>query len=170
MVHLKSLYPQPPPVPDLNIHQGLFNAPGQADLPNYLVQVDISTGRERRWFEFRDLVYDGMTALAAPASAGGLGLDPAKDIVGIFSHNCLVRPSLKCATSEDKISDVNRTSGLHHTGELATGYHGPIRDAFCVLDSIRAQTCDAHGESNCAVRRSWPAPQSSRGGKRGRTP
>ncbi|KAJ3538651.1 hypothetical protein NM688_g6485 [Phlebia brevispora] len=89
MVYLKSPYPSIPAIPDLNVHHALFNAPGQEKVPDYVLYIDGLTGRKRTWFEFRDLVYDGATALAAPVSAGGLGLDGSRDIVGLYSHNCL---------------------------------------------------------------------------------
>lgn len=91
MVYLKSPYPQPPPVQDRNVHHFMFNAPGQAQLPDHPLYIDALTGRERTWYQFRDLVYDGATAIGTPVSEGGLGLDGSRDIVGILSHNCLVR-------------------------------------------------------------------------------
>ena len=91
MVVIKSPYPQPPLTPDLNIHHLLFNAPGQDDVENYVLQIDGVTGRKQTWCEFRELVYDGITALSCTMSSGGLGLDPARDVVGIYSCNCLVR-------------------------------------------------------------------------------
>ena len=91
MVYLKSPYPPLPPIPDANVHHALFNAPGQEKVPDYVVQIDGTTGRKRTYFEFRDLVYDGATALASPVSVCGLGLDGSRDMVGLYSHNCLVR-------------------------------------------------------------------------------
>ena len=91
MVLIKSPYPEPPPVPDANLHHCLFNAPGQAAQSDYVVHIDGITGRQQTWYEFRELVRDGATAVACPESSGGLGLDPKRDLVGIFSHNCIVR-------------------------------------------------------------------------------
>ncbi len=92
-MHLKSPYPPVPAVPDSNIHHCLFNPlPGQPTAPDYTLHVDATSGYKRSWFEFRELVLDGATALASSVSIGGLGLSSeAGDMVGIFSHNCLVR-------------------------------------------------------------------------------
>lgn len=90
MVLVQSPYPAPPSVPNENIHHCLFNTPEQDKIPDYVLHIDGLTGRQRTFYEFRDIVFDGAAALSAPVSSGGLGLDPKRDIVGIFSHNCMV--------------------------------------------------------------------------------
>ncbi|OCH91611.1 acetyl-CoA synthetase-like protein [Obba rivulosa] len=78
-----------PPLPPLNIHDLLFRRPDRVDIPDYPLHVDGLTGRTRTYYEFLERVHDGATALSAPASEGGLGLQPEKDMVGIYSFNCL---------------------------------------------------------------------------------
>ncbi|THG94995.1 hypothetical protein EW026_g6575 [Hermanssonia centrifuga] len=68
----------------------MFNTPEVQNLADYTLYIDAVTGRKRSWYDFRDTVYDGATALGAPVSQGGLGLNGDDgDIVGIFSHNCM---------------------------------------------------------------------------------
>ncbi len=94
-MHLKSPFPQLPPIPDANVHEYMFNTPEVQNLADYTLYIDAVTGRKRSWYDFRDTVYDGATALGAPVSQGGLGLNRDDgDIVGIFSHNCMVRAYL----------------------------------------------------------------------------
>ena len=83
----------------------MFNVPGQDDTPDYTLYIDAVSGRERSYYEFREMVRDGATALGAPVSEGGLGLNAlADDIVGIYSYNCMVsvhhpfNPALYCST------------------------------------------------------------------------
>ena len=93
MVYFASKYPLPPPVPDANIHELMFNAQTQTGepIPEHDLHIDIVTGRKRTFYEFKELVRDGATALGAPTAQGGLGLSGQKgDIVGIYSHNCMV--------------------------------------------------------------------------------
>ena len=84
-MYLKSLYPTLPPIPDENVHYCMFkNADGE-EIKDYTLHIDAVTGRKRSYYEFRDRVYDGATALDA------LGLSAeAGNIVGIYSFNCMV--------------------------------------------------------------------------------
>ncbi|KAI0086557.1 amp dependent CoA ligase [Irpex rosettiformis] len=92
MVYFTSKYPLPPPVPDANIHELMFNTPTLTGepVPDHDLHIDIITGRKRTFYEFKELIRDGATALGAPVSQGGLGLSGQKgDIVAIYSHNCM---------------------------------------------------------------------------------
>jgi hypothetical protein len=93
MVHFTSKYPLPPVVPNANIHELIFNTPTLtgAPVPDHVSHIDIISGRKRTFNEFKELIRDGATALGAPVSQGGLGLSAQNgDMVGIYSHNCLV--------------------------------------------------------------------------------
>ena len=91
MVYFKSLFPSPPPVPDSNIHNYMFDTENANNIKDYTLHIDAITGRKRSFHEFRQRVRDGATALELPVASGGLGLSrEAGDIVGIYSSNSLV--------------------------------------------------------------------------------
>lgn len=68
----------------------MFGEPGKPLPADFTLHIDAVTGGKRTLYGLRQEVYEGATALAAPESAGGLGLSAeAGHMVGIFSHNCL---------------------------------------------------------------------------------
>lgn len=85
-----------PPAPSLdqNIHEIVFNKPGQSAWPDYTLHIDAHTGRRRTYYQFVDRVFDGMTALGSSLEEGGLGLKggglESGEMVGIISENSLV--------------------------------------------------------------------------------
>ncbi|OAX30981.1 acetyl-CoA synthetase-like protein, partial [Rhizopogon vinicolor AM-OR11-026] len=86
----KSLFPNPPKVPESNIHHLLFNRPDQQEWTDYTLFVNVATNQRRSFREFVERVRDGATALGADIAQGGLGLSPENgEIVGILSENCL---------------------------------------------------------------------------------
>jgi hypothetical protein len=88
----KSLFPDPPKVPESNVHHLFFDRPDQKEWPDYTVFVDAATGQRRSFREFFERVRDGATALGTDVAQGGLGLRPENgEVVGILSQNCLVR-------------------------------------------------------------------------------
>jgi hypothetical protein len=88
----KSLFPDPPKVPESNVHHLFFDRPDQKEWPDYTVFVDAATGQRRSFREFVERVRDGATALGTDVAQGGLGLRPENgEVVGILSQNCLVR-------------------------------------------------------------------------------
>ena len=94
MPHIKSRFALPPPIPDENAHYAVFGEPGQVYPSDFTAQIDAISGRTRSLYGLRQAVLEGATALAAPVSAGGLGLDAAAGhMVGIYSHNCIVSTS-----------------------------------------------------------------------------
>lgn len=89
-MHLKSKFPQPPRVPDANAHYAMFGLPDYPQPEDFTVNIDAPSGRTRSYYELRQIIKEGATALAAPESAGGLGLSAeAGHMVGIYSHNCM---------------------------------------------------------------------------------
>lgn len=89
-----------PPAPSLdqNIHEIVFNKPGQSAWPDYTLHIDAHTGRRRTYYQFVDRVFDGMTALGSSLEEGGLGLKggglESGEMVGIISENSLDFPAL----------------------------------------------------------------------------
>ena len=90
MVIVKSPYPQPPPAPETNIHNITFNVSDPSKIQDYVLAIDGVSGKQRMFYDFRDQVYDGAAILGLSAADGGLGLDASRDIVGLYSGNCLV--------------------------------------------------------------------------------
>ncbi|KAI0699126.1 hypothetical protein BC835DRAFT_1405225 [Cytidiella melzeri] len=92
MVYFASKFPSPPPVPNANIYELLFNSPTPTGepTPDHALYIDIVSGRKRTFYEHKELIRDGATALGAPISQGGLGLSAqGGDMIGIYSHNCM---------------------------------------------------------------------------------
>ncbi|EMD40241.1 hypothetical protein CERSUDRAFT_112434 [Gelatoporia subvermispora B] len=87
-MHIKSEF-DVPPLPPMNVHDLLFRRPDRVGIPDYPLHIDGKTGYTRTYYQFLERVYDGATALSALPPDGGLGLQPGKDMVGIYSHNCL---------------------------------------------------------------------------------
>jgi hypothetical protein len=87
---VKSLYPEPPPIPDLNVYHVLFNRSDQKGWPNYTLHIDAVTGEKRTYRDFVERVQDGATALGTSVADGGLGLRAEdKELVGILSENSM---------------------------------------------------------------------------------
>jgi hypothetical protein len=89
---IKSLYREPPPSRDINIHHLLFNRPDQKKWPkDFTLHIDAASGHKRTYREFLNRVYDGATALGVPIPDGGLGLRTEDgEMVGILSENSMV--------------------------------------------------------------------------------
>ncbi len=138
MVYFASKYPLPPPVPDANIHELLFNAPtpNGEPTPDYDLHIDIVTGRKRTFYEFRELIRDGATALGAPIPQGGLGLSGQQgDIVGIYSHNCMVGCLIKPSRSQ-RVLTYTGPIGLHRTCALVVDHHNTDSLVLCVWNCL----------------------------------
>ncbi|KAF7293339.1 hypothetical protein MKEN_01463900 [Mycena kentingensis (nom. inval.)] len=87
-MHVTSLFPALPPLPDLNVYNTIFGRPDQAEWPDYTMQIDDRTGRKRTFFEVKERAGWGATALGAPVSVGGLGLQGGTDeIIGVIGFN-----------------------------------------------------------------------------------
>ena len=94
-MHIKSRFPGLPPIPEANVYDLIFGAPEAAQTPDYTIYIDGVTGRKHSFHSYRHFVRDAATALAAAQAQGGLALSgDAGDIVGILSHNCVVRRHL----------------------------------------------------------------------------
>lgn len=79
-----------------------FNALLPQDYEDYLLHIETETGRKRTYKRFLNRIQSAASVLGAPASDGGLGmLSDDGELVGVLSHNSMVRSSLpgvsKCA-------------------------------------------------------------------------
>ena len=90
-VYYKSRLSQAVPVAEANAYYAMFGVPDVVVPQDFTLHVDAITGRRRSFYELRQVVQEGATALALPVAAGGLGLSAAAGhTVGIYSHNSLV--------------------------------------------------------------------------------
>lgn len=87
---VKSPFASVPPLPEVNVHDFLFTLPGRTPVNDFVRHIDGLTGQTISRNEFLERVRDGATALSSSESAGGLGIAPEGEMVGIFSHNALV--------------------------------------------------------------------------------
>lgn len=108
-MRIKSRLPDLPPIPDANVFNLLFTAPQGAQITDYTVYIDSAAGLRHSFRNYYEFVRDAATALGAPPARGGLGLSgEAGDIVGIFSHNCVVRGLSSLRFSECVARCANR--------------------------------------------------------------
>ncbi len=101
-MHLRSLYPELPPLPPLlNAYLVLAGRPEQDEWTDYIAHVEVATGKTRTFYELRQIIDDVATALAAPKTLGGLELWPGDgEIIGIISDNSSVSDSLNTCLLE----------------------------------------------------------------------
>lgn len=105
-MYLRSPFPDPPPLPDVNAHYIFFKRADQAEWPNYTVHIDPTTDTRLMYHDYIRNIEDLSTGLAAPLSEGGMGLQGweegvgaeavkagEKEIVGILSENSSVSKS-----------------------------------------------------------------------------
>lgn len=87
MPHLRSLYPDLPPLPDrINVYETIIEQPYHNGWPDFIVHLDEETGVTCTFKELRQRINDLATALSGPVEQGGLGLRAeTREIVGIMS-------------------------------------------------------------------------------------
>ncbi|KAG8804769.1 hypothetical protein FRC16_000023 [Serendipita sp. 398] len=90
MVHVKSLLPDPPVLPPLNIHSFLLE---REETPDHVLYIDGINGRKWTKQQFKERVRILRTVLGRETAEGGLGLK-APTMVAIFSENCMEYPTL----------------------------------------------------------------------------
>ncbi|KAL9712238.1 hypothetical protein Ac2012v2_005316 [Leucoagaricus gongylophorus] len=88
-MHLKSMYPDPPPNPSmLNAYSVLAGRSGVADWPDFTAHVEYHTGKKYSFKEVCARINYLATALGAPTSLEGLGLEAGSgERIGIMSDN-----------------------------------------------------------------------------------
>ncbi|ESK94691.1 4-coumarate- ligase [Moniliophthora roreri MCA 2997] len=123
-MYLKSPYPDPPPVVDLNAHYAFFHRPEQAQWSDFTFQIDAATDKKRTYKEFVGRVKAGATALSTPVADGGLGLSSEGEMVGIMSENSVdysvvVHSLIAIATPFALISAYSTRLELLHAFSLA---------------------------------------------------
>ena len=91
-MYLKSPYPDPPVLPEDNVHHIFFKRPEQAEWPDYLVHVDVQTDERIMFRDFTARIQDLATGLGAPSNLGGMGLRAEDgEMVGIIGENSSVK-------------------------------------------------------------------------------
>ena len=90
-MYLKSSYPDPPVLPETNVHHIFFNRPEQTEWPDYVVHIDVETEEQIMYREFTARIQDLATGLGAPRYQGGMGLQAENgEMVGIIAENSSV--------------------------------------------------------------------------------
>lgn len=93
MPHIKSLFRSLPfSTPTINYYDWLLGRPELKSWPDFTLHIDAVTGERRQVRDVLERFEHAATALAASPGDGGLGLAAGKQVVGILSQNCLVRP------------------------------------------------------------------------------
>ena len=163
-MYLKSPYPPVPPIPDENIHHYMFNTAASQGISDYTLHIDAISGRRRSWQEFRERVYDGATALGAPISQGGLGLSGENgDIVGIYSHNCMVR--YRCCLP---MIMTHHDVGLCCFGAFFASRNDSNCTVICIRDPVRVGPCSAHVQGDPRICPAFASREGFKGCQRGR--
>ncbi|KAG8825489.1 hypothetical protein FRC19_011343 [Serendipita sp. 401] len=107
MVHVKSLLPDPPVLPPLNIHSFLLE---REETPDHVLYIDGINGRKWTKQQFKERVRILRTVLGRETAEGGLGLK-APTMVAIFSENCMPPPT----PPEGQISTIIGCLPVYHT-------------------------------------------------------
>jgi acyl-CoA synthetase (AMP-forming)/AMP-acid ligase II len=112
MPHLKSLYPDIPPLSlNLNIWDSILGQPHQANFPDYTVHQDLETGKTYTYKELRKRVDDLAASLGRAVSEGGLGLGREKrEMIGIMSDNSSVCTNTSMCERENRTKIGTRIS------------------------------------------------------------
>ncbi|KJA14497.1 hypothetical protein HYPSUDRAFT_150348 [Hypholoma sublateritium FD-334 SS-4] len=125
-MYIKSPYPDPPPLPNVNAHYFFFKRPDQAEWPNYTIHIDSATDARVMYRDFVRNIEDLSTGLAAPVSQGGMGLEGWEEgeIVGIISQNSseyitLIHACLRIAVPFALISSYSTSFELKHALSLS---------------------------------------------------
>ncbi|CCM01886.1 uncharacterized protein FIBRA_03957 [Fibroporia radiculosa] len=87
---IKSPFRPVPVLPNINVHDFIFNNPKWDPNASFPIFVDGLTGQEVSRKDFLERVRDGATALSAPTIDGGVGIGQyEQEIVGILGHNAV---------------------------------------------------------------------------------
>jgi hypothetical protein len=133
-MYLKSPYPEPSALPEVNSHYLFFERPDQEQWPDYTLHIDVMTGQRRKYKEFVKRVEDLATTLGAPTFQGGLGLKAEDgEIIGIVSDNCMVR-SKSDLNLRVQFPIILFALGLYHTCALVLEDHHSIHPHLLLFD------------------------------------
>jgi acyl-CoA synthetase (AMP-forming)/AMP-acid ligase II len=90
-MYLKSPFPDPPALPEVNAHHIFFNRSDQPEWPDYVIHVDVETEERIMYREFTARIQHLATGLGAPLHQGGMDLRAQDgEIVGIIAENSSV--------------------------------------------------------------------------------
>lgn len=113
MPHLKSLFRSLPfSTPTINYYDWLLGRPALKSWPDFTLHIDAVTGERRQARNVLERLEHAATALAASPSDGGLGLAAGKQVVGILSQNCLVRPKISFSWSSAPLTHCVTVKGI----------------------------------------------------------
>ncbi|KAF9483593.1 acetyl-CoA synthetase-like protein [Pholiota conissans] len=124
-MHLKSPYPEPTPLGNVNAHYIFFKRPDQVEWPNYTVHIDPTNATRVMYRDYVRNIEDLSTGLAAPVSEGGMGLEAWEEgIVGIMGENSseyltLIHACLRIAVPFALISSYSTPFELKHALKLS---------------------------------------------------
>ena len=91
-MYLKSPFPNPPTLPEANVHNIFFKRKEQVEWPDFIVHIDAETEEQVMYREFTTRIQDLATGLGAPIHQGGMGLRAESgEIIGILAENSSVR-------------------------------------------------------------------------------
>ncbi|KAF8830832.1 hypothetical protein HHX47_DHR2001024 [Lentinula edodes] len=90
-MYLKSFFPDPQPVQDINAHDFFFGRPEQSQWPEYNIHIDIETDRKRTFKEVEERIKNAYMAFGSSLKDGGMefgsGGQESGEVVGIMSEN-----------------------------------------------------------------------------------
>ncbi|KAJ3863633.1 amp dependent CoA ligase [Lentinula novae-zelandiae] len=90
-MYLKSFFPDPQPVQDMNAHDFFFGRPEQSQWPEYNIHIDIETDRKRTFKEVEERIKNAYMAFGSSLKDGGMefssGGQESGEVVGIMSEN-----------------------------------------------------------------------------------
>ncbi|KAF9013097.1 hypothetical protein BDQ17DRAFT_1419276 [Cyathus striatus] len=87
-MYIKSPYPNPSPLPPTNAYNFLYNRDDQKQWKDFTAHIDSLTGKKKLFSELKADVQELGTALGAPTSQGGLGLNgDGGEMIGIMGEN-----------------------------------------------------------------------------------
>lgn len=86
-MYIKSPYPDPPPLPEVNAHHIFFRRPDQETWPDFTLHINALTKQRVTYREFIKRVEDLATALATPTSEGGAALAGNDEVIGVMMEN-----------------------------------------------------------------------------------
>lgn len=93
-MYLKSFFPDPQPVQDMNAHDFFFGRPEQSQWPEYNIHIDIETDRKRTFKEVEERIKNAYMAFGSSLKDGGMefssGGQESGEVVGIMSENSSV--------------------------------------------------------------------------------
>ncbi|KAF9013094.1 hypothetical protein BDQ17DRAFT_1342723 [Cyathus striatus] len=122
---IKSPFPSPPALPPTNVYNFLYNREDQKEWKDFTALIDSASGKKKLFSELKSDVQELGTALGAPTSQGGLGLNgDGGEIISIMGENSfeyitLIQSLLMITTPFALISSYSTSFELKHALKLS---------------------------------------------------